>query len=268
MSHETFMNNIIRSLYSQLTWPIQEKWIGTLQAGAVARSLYLAWILKKYTLRDKKYNILDAGSGEGAPLALVQARRFNKSQFVAIDLYQETPSKQHLFIPPNITFVKSDLFKYSAKNQYDIIVCLDVLEHIDNYKKILSLFNEWIKPNGKLILHVPSAPLIRYLTKNNLPHKSNKKQRLGDYHVREGFHFEKILRDIENVGFKVIYSRYTFSPVTWFFKELFSIFERKCLPGIGIMMLPFIWFSTKMESFLRLRRGNGIFIVAKKQLKR
>ncbi len=262
------MNNLLKGLYNGLVWPIQERWIGTLQAAAVVRSLYLTWTLKKYIRDDKKYNILDAGSGEGATLTVVQARYFSKCNFVAIDLYQTYPAKQHLCIPPNVIFIRNDLFKHSGKNQYDIIICLDVLEHIYDYKKLLRLFNEWTKGDGKLILHVPSAHQIRYLTKNNLPHNSNKRERLGDYHVRKGFQFEKILKDIENVGFKIIYSRYTFSPFTWFFKELFSIGERKSLSGIGIMMLPFIWFSTKMESFLELRRGNGIFIVGKKQLKK
>ena len=258
----------MKYLYDELTWPIQEKWIGTLQAAAVVRSLYLSWTLKKHVRRDKKYNILDAGSGEGASLTIVQARRFNESQFVAVDLYQKGPSKQHLRIPANITFIKKDLFKYVGTNQYDIIISLDVLEHINDYRKILSLFYEWMNPYGKLIVHVPSAHQIRYLTKNDLLHDTNRKQRLGDYHVREGFESEKIVKELQDTGFNIIYRRYTFSPVTWFFKELFSIFEKKSIPGTGITILPFIWFSTKIESFLELRRGNGILIVAQKQVKK
>lgn len=260
------MSNLLKYLYDEFTWPIQEKWIGTLQAAAVVRSLYLAWTLKKHVRRDKKYSILDAGSGEGASLTIVQARRFNESQFVAVDLYQEGPSKQHLPIPSNITFVKKDLFKYVGTNQYDVIVCLDVLEHIDNYREILSLFYEWMKRDGKLVVHVPSAHQIRYLTRNaHLPNNTNGKQRLGDYHVRAGFESDKIIKELQNTGFNIICRRYTFSAVTWFFKELFSICEKKSIPGTGITILPFIWFSTKIERLLELRRGNGILIVAKKQ---
>ena len=260
------MSNLLNYLYDELTWPIQEKWIGTLQAAAVVRSLHLSWTLKKHVRRDKKYSILDAGSGEGASLTIVQARRFNESQFVAVDLYQKGPSKQHLPIPLNITFVKKDLFKYVGTNQYDVIVCLDVLEHIDNYRKILSLFYEWLKRDGKLVVHVPSAHQIRYLTKNDLLHGTNRKQRLGDYHVREGFESEKIVKELQDTGFNIIDRRYTFSVFTWFFKDSFSIFAKKSLPGIGIMMLPFIWFSTRAESLIELRRGNGILIVAEKEL--
>lgn len=256
--------NIIKNLYIQLTRPIQEKWLGTLQAAAVVRSLYLSWGLKKYITIDKTYKILDAGSGEGAPLTLVQARRFKNCDFVAIDLYQTKPSEQKQCIPPNIIFIQNDLFKFSPKNQYDIIICMDVLEHIDNYNKVLEFYHKWIKQEGKLILHVPSTHQVRYLPKDILTHTS-RAHRPGDEHVREGFSLMKILEDLGQIGFKIINSRYTFSPFTWFFKELFSIGERKSLPGIGIMMLPFIWLSANAERFLKLERGNGIFIVAKKQ---
>ncbi len=258
------MKNLLKNLYNEFTRPIREKWIGTLQAAAVVRSLYLTSTLKKYISKNKKYKILDAGGGVGAPLTIVQARRFSQCDFVSVDLYPNYPLEQHLSLPPNIIFIKKDLFQYSAKNQYDIIICFDVLEHVKNYKRLLILFNEWIKPDGTLLLHTPSLHQIRYLTKNKLLQNSNERQRLGDYHVREGFQLEKILKDIENIDFKILYSRYTFSSLTWFFKELFSIGESKSVPGIGIMIFPFILLSTKIESFLRPRKGNGIFIVAKK----
>ncbi len=258
------MKNLSKNLYDKFTRPIREKWIGTLQAAAVVRSLYLTSTLKKYISQNRKYKILDAGSGTGAPLTIVQARRFSQCDFVSVDLYQDNLLEQHLSLPPNIIFIKNNLFQYSAKNQYDIIICFDVLEHVKNYKRLLILFNEWIKPDGILLLHTPSLHKIRYLIKNKPLQKPYKGQPLGDYHVREGFQLEKMLKDLENIDFKILCSRHTFSSLTWFLKELFSIGESKSVPGIGIMIFPFILLSTKIESFLRLRKGNGIFVVAKK----
>ena len=133
-----------------------------------------------------------------------------------------------------------------------------------DYEKALRLFNEWTRKDGKVIIHVPSINQVRHLTKDETCSNSSNNQRAGDYHVREGFEFEKIKRDLENAGFKIIYGRHTFSPFTWFLKDVFSILERKGIPGIGIIMLPFIWVSTRIEMFLSLKRGNGIFIVAEK----
>jgi SAM-dependent methyltransferase len=258
------MTKLIRSLYDGLTFGIQEKWFGTLQAGAVVRSLYLTWTLKKFIPSSEQYNILDAGSGEGAPLTIIQARRYQKCNFVAIDLYQKHPVGRNAVVPANVELIKEDLFRYSTRQQFDIIFCLDVLEHIENYKKVLKSFHEWIRPGGKLILHVPSICQVSYFIQNDCSSTSNEKQRLGDYHVRKGFRLNGLIIDITNTGFEIIYSRYTFSPITWFFKELFSIGEKKRLPGIGIMILPFIWFSTKLESLSNLKKGNGILSVVRK----
>ncbi len=258
------MKNLLENLYNKFTRPIREKWIGTLQAAAMVRSLYLTSTLKKYISQNRKYEILDAGSGVGAPLTIVQARRFSQCDFVSVDLYQNYLLEQQVSLPPNIIFIKKDLFQYSAKNQYDIIICFDVLEHVKNYKRLLILFNEWIKPDGTLLLHTPSLHKIRYLIKNKPLQKPYKGQPLGDYHVREGFQLEKILKDLENIDFEILCSRHTFSSLTWFFKELFSIGESKSMPGIGILIFPFILLSTKIESFLRPRKGNGIFVMAKK----
>lgn len=263
-SPQTLMINLFRRLYDGSTRIIQEKWIGTTQAAAVVRSLYLTWTLKKFIPSNAQHNLLDAGSGEGAPLTIIQARRFRKCSFVALDLYQERPARGNAAIPANIVFVKDDLFRYSPKNQFDIIFCLDVLEHVENYKRVLELFSKWTKSGGKLILHVPSDHQVRYFIKNNILSHLNEKQRLGDYHIREGFNLKEIITNIINARFEIIYTRYTFSPFTWFFKEVFTMGEKKNFPGIGIMILPFIWFSAKLESLLNLSRGNGILIVARK----
>jgi SAM-dependent methyltransferase len=263
-SAQTPVTNLLRRLYDGSTRIINEKWIGTIQAAAVVRSLYLTWTLKKFIPANAQYNLLDAGSGEGAPLTIIQARRFRKCSFVALDLYQERPVGGNGAIPANIVFVKDDLFRYTPKKQYDMILCLDVLEHIENYKRVLELFSKWTKSGGRLILHVPSDHQVRYFIRNNILSHSNAKQRLGDYHIREGFNLNEIAIDIINARFEIIYTRYTFSPFTWFLKELFTMGEKRNLPGIGIMILPFIWFSAKLESLLNLSRGNGILIVARK----
>ena len=263
-SPQILMINLFRRLYDRSTRITREKWIGTLQSAAVVRSLYLTWTLKKFIPSNAQYNLLDAGSGEGAPLTIVQARRFRKCSFVALDLYQKHPAGGNAAIPANIVFVEDDLFRYEAREQFDIIFCLDVLEHIENYRRVLELFNKWTKSGGKLILHVPSDHQFRYFIQNNILSHSNERQRIGDYHVREGFNLKEIISDIINARFEIINTRYTFSPFTWFFKELFTMGEKKHLPGIGIMILPFIWFSAKLESLFNLSRGNGILIVARK----
>jgi 2-polyprenyl-3-methyl-5-hydroxy-6-metoxy-1,4-benzoquinol methylase len=245
---------------------INRNWIGTFQAAAVVRGLYLTWCLRQYMSSGKKYSLLDAGSGEGAPLTVVLARRYTKCNFVAIDLYPQCPSMLENEIPQNVMFLKEDLFEHLPVNKYDFIYCLDVLEHIKDYEKLLRLFYAWIKPKGKLVLHVPSINQTRYLLSHSELEHSVRNKRPGDHHVREGFYLSDLVRDIIDTGFNATYSKYTFAPFTWFLKEIYSVGEKRGLPGIGLIILPFIWLSTKIESLIELQRGNGIFIVAKKPL--
>ena len=153
-------NTLLRRIYQLLTIPIQEKWVGTLQAGAVVRSLYLTWVLREFISTNASYNILDAGSGRGAPLTLVQARRFKNCHFVAVDLNQDYPARQHFGIPENVRFVKSDITNYTTNVLFDIVICLDVLEHIENYEQVIIRFSKCLRPSGKLILLAPKS-LIR-----------------------------------------------------------------------------------------------------------
>jgi hypothetical protein len=62
----------------------------------------------------------------------------------------------------------------------------------------------------------------------------------------------------------VFNSRYTFGHYTWLLKEIYSKFEKKRIPGIGIMILPSIWFGARLESLVNIKKGNGILILARK----
>jgi 2-polyprenyl-3-methyl-5-hydroxy-6-metoxy-1,4-benzoquinol methylase len=257
-------NTLLRRIYQLLTIPIQEKWVGTLQAGAVVRSLYLTWVLRELISTNASYNILDAGSGRGAPLTLVQAGRFKNCHFVAVDLNQDYPARQHFGIPENVRFVKSDITNYTTNVLFDIVICLDVLEHIENYEQVIIRFSKCLRPSGKLIVHVPSINQFTYFTDDHEDYHRHNINQPGMCHVREGFNINELQSKIEEYGFECIHSRYTFGHYTWLLKEIYSKFEKKRIPGIGIMILPSIWFGARLESLVNIKKGNGILILARK----
>jgi SAM-dependent methyltransferase len=45
-------------------------------------------------------------------------------------------------------------------NFFDIVSCMDVLEHIENEKKVINEIFRVLKPGGKLILTVPALPFL------------------------------------------------------------------------------------------------------------
>jgi ubiquinone/menaquinone biosynthesis C-methylase UbiE len=61
---------------------------------------------------------------------------------------------------PNITFRQDNIMECElGENIFDIIICSEVLEHIDEYRKVIDKLYRALKPKGRIILTVPSADL-------------------------------------------------------------------------------------------------------------
>lgn len=58
-------------------------------------------------------------------------------------------------INPEFGHKNIDVTKMNNKNEYDVIICLNVLEHVFDFNAAISNIYEALKPNGKLFLAVP-----------------------------------------------------------------------------------------------------------------
>ena len=111
------------------------------------------YILKNFKNPLKK-KVLDIGCGGG----LVSEALSFKGAFVAgIDENNKNlnQAKNHAKINSlKINYIKSsfDNFYKKNKNKFDLILCLEVLEHIDNFKKTLQQITTLVKPKGTLVL--------------------------------------------------------------------------------------------------------------------
>jgi 2-polyprenyl-3-methyl-5-hydroxy-6-metoxy-1,4-benzoquinol methylase len=63
----------------------------------------------------------------------------------------------------NIEFICGDVEKLKIKNKYDLIVCTEVIEHLEDDYKILRNLHSKLKNTGYLFLSTPSsnAPLFK-----------------------------------------------------------------------------------------------------------
>lgn len=252
---------LIRKIYDIFSMPIQHKWVGSFQAGAVVRNLYL----NKYLLpliKNNNSTILDAGCGKDAAIVRIYAHKFPLCQFTAIDL--NLPDEFNLNKLENVNFIPGELTDIKLKDyNYDIIYCLDVLEHIEDYEKCLISFSKGLKENGTLLLHVPYLKQKTFLNPP-CPHNSINSLQQGEKHVREGFSLEHLKNALEKVGLKITEHRFTFGSLVSFFKEIYMWGEHWHIPAIGLIIFPFLLISTLLEASMDLKSGNGLFIAIKK----
>lgn len=114
----------------------------------------IEYILKNFKRPLKGKKVLDIGCGGG----LVSESLSLKGAFVtAIDENNKNlnQAKNHAKINSlKINYIKSsfDNFYKKNKNKFDLILCLEVLEHIDNFKKTLQQITTLLKPKGTLVL--------------------------------------------------------------------------------------------------------------------
>jgi SAM-dependent methyltransferase len=83
------------------------------------------------------------------------------------------------------------------KNSFDVVICLDVLEHVPNPSELVQIFTSYLKLNGHLIVH---APFYQIHTSTPTHLKSNRK-------------YSGSLRLYEKHGLKLIDGERSWDPI-------------------------------------------------------
>jgi len=120
----------------------------------VGRRLIVEDVIRKLNL-PKNSAILEAGCGTGGNLSMLA--RHGKLQAMELD---ETAC--HLANERRVTNVKLGSLpdKIPFTNQYDLIVILDVLEHLDDDFAALQALSAKLKPNCWLLITVPAYQFL------------------------------------------------------------------------------------------------------------
>ena len=95
--------------------------------------------------------ILDLGCGGGLtcePLSRLKAN-VTGIDFVKknIDVAKEHAKESKL----KIDYIYSDLEKFKIDKKYDLILALEILEHLDDWENAINNIKKNLKPNGKII---------------------------------------------------------------------------------------------------------------------
>ena len=164
---------------------------------------------KIFTLipRDRQYQqILDAGSGTGV-FSFELWRRFPEARVLGVD-FQKEAIEASMCIAENIgamnvEFRQELIENLREKNTFDLILCVDILEHIEDDLRALRGIFKAAAPGGVLVLHVPALYRRYPVWKKSLNFDV-------ETHVRVGYRPKEIQEKVRQAGFLIRESGFTY----------------------------------------------------------
>jgi cyclopropane-fatty-acyl-phospholipid synthase len=121
-----------------------------------AEARMLALTCERADLEDGQ-RILELGCGWGS-LTLWMASHFPAAQITAVS----NSASQREYIEAqcrarglgNVTVITADVNEFQADGSFDRVVSVEMFEHMRNYSELMKNIHGWLRPGGKLFVHI------------------------------------------------------------------------------------------------------------------
>lgn len=206
--------------------------------------------------------ILDAGCGR-AVFSFQLAKMFPGATVIGVDTDEKQLSVNRSIADrarlSNVIFKQMDVASLAYHEEFDLILSVDNLEHIEDDGKALKYIAYALKKKGRLILHVPGRErrwfFFTFQENFDVPG-----------HCRPGYSLDEINEKVNSAGMEVLSSRYTYGfleNLTNNISYLITGAEAKNRL-LYALVFPFLnmisWFGKNSVP----QKGAGILIVAQK----
>src|ERR1035437_6304488 len=157
--------------------------------------------------RDGHKHILDAGSGFGQYTFFMSG--MNKKWAIdAVDVKEEQIADCTDFFKRigrvNVNFAIANLTEYTKPDTFDLILSVDVMEHIEEDELVFRNFYRSLTPGGMLLISTPSDQ------GGSDVHDHEAEHSFIDEHVRDGYNIEEIQEKLKRAGFSKTTARYDY----------------------------------------------------------
>jgi SAM-dependent methyltransferase len=216
-------------------------------------------------------NILDAGSGFGQ-YEWRMCRMNNHWKIKAVDIDKEHVEDCTLFfgkagMSERVSFSVADLTTFSDPESYDLILSVDVMEHIREDETVFHNFHKSLNNNGILLISTPSDK------GGSGVHGDEDKSFIGE-HVRNGYSIQEITGKLAASGFNSIEALFTYGKpgnISWHLLMKYPV-RMINASKLFLILLPFYYavvfpVSMILNIFdLRLthKKGTGLLVRARK----
>lgn len=156
--------------------------------------------------KGKEQHILDAGSGFGQYTYWLSSQS-RKWSILAVDVKEEQISDSNQFFRAighhNVIFRVADLVRYREENSYDLILSVDVMEHILEDVEVFRNFQASLVPGGMLVISTPSD-------QGGSDVHGDDETSFIEEHVRDGYNIQEIQDKLKLAGFSRVEARYSY----------------------------------------------------------
>lgn len=132
-----------------------------------------------------------------------------------------------------------DIEKY--RDKFDLVLALDVLEHIQDDVKVMSKVREMLKEDGLFFINVPAHKFLWSEHDEALEHKRR-------------YHRVELTKKLKDTGYEIVHNSYfvfLISPLIILYRTWGNLFGKSAYPKTSYVMLP-QWMNTLFVKMLAL----------------
>jgi SAM-dependent methyltransferase len=218
--------------------------------------------------KNKKMDILDAGSGFGQ-YSYWLSSKIRDCTIYGVDVKEEQIADCNNFFQKinrgNVKFGVEDLTVYRKENSFDLVVCIDVMEHVLEDEKVFRNYVASLKPGGMLIISTPSD-------QGGSDVHGDSETSFIEEHVRDGYNMDDIKQKLLSSGFSKVEAKYSYGipgSISWRFSMKYPI-QILGVSKLFFVLLPFYYFIVYPFCFvlnffdvhMQHKKGTGLLVKA------
>lgn len=238
--------------------------------------LLRAWHIKKQirklktTFKDDPV-FLDAGSGFGQYTHFL-SRKFKSANILGVDVKEEQIEDCNRFfkdikLSERVRFEIADLTEFLKEEHYNLILSVDVMEHIEEDVKVFENFHKSLKKDGVLLISTPSD-------QGGSDVHDDEDHSFIDEHVRDGYNIDEIKSKLKSAGFSSVIANYSYGTpgkISWklSMKYPISMLNKTrlffiILPFYYLLTFPFCLILNFIDVRTSHKTGTGLIVKAVK----
>jgi 2-polyprenyl-3-methyl-5-hydroxy-6-metoxy-1,4-benzoquinol methylase len=205
---------------------------------------------------DTFASALDAGCGRGR-LALEFARRYPNLAVHGADIDASVLPVSSM----NCTFQQADLTRPSdLESEYDLVYCIDVLEHIPGNREAIRNLAGQLKPGGYIYIHLPTSHAPGHF----LPSRLFKEFDAWACQEHRGMEFtsDELVGALRSAALDIVDCRNTFELFGQLAWELDWVTNRRL--WLRIVLAPLLLSLAAVSVRRSPPRGGGVMVLARR----